>query len=75
VSHDTVGDGRNTATLTQGRIDMKATLKGNMLVIEIALDKGKPSSTGKSIIRFSSRGFQHVSDGLRANVTVIAPVK
>lgn len=54
---------------------MKATIKGSVLHLEIPLEKGHPSSTGKSTIRFSSRGFQHVADGLRANVTVIAPVK
>ena len=53
---------------------MKAQLKGNVLILEIPLEKvGHESSTGKSTIKFSSRGFQHVADGLRANVTVIAP--
>ncbi len=50
---------------------MKFTLKGDMLVIEIKLGKAYESSTGKSNIRFSSRGFQAVDGKLRANVTVI----
>ncbi len=50
---------------------MKVTLKGDVLTIEVKLGKAYESSTGKSNIRFSSRGFQAIDGKLRANVTVI----
>lgn len=53
---------------------MKATLKGSTLTIEVELDpKGKSSSTGKSTIKYTSRGFVPIGDGtLRVNLTVIS---
>lgn len=52
---------------------MKVTVKGDTVVIELKLQKARESSTGKSLIRFSSGGFKDVdgNNSLRANVTVI----
>jgi len=52
---------------------MEAILNGDDLTIKVKLEQGKPSSTGKSTVRYSSGGFQPVpkGNGLRVNVTAI----
>jgi len=56
---------------------MEMKLKGDDLTLNITLDKGQASSTGKSIVRYSSGGFQPIpgGSGLKVNVTVIQPNK
>lgn len=51
---------------------MQVERKGNQLTITVPLDpKGKPSSTGKSIILYTSGGFLRIEDDLAINLTVI----
>jgi len=52
---------------------MKAELKGRRLTIVVELNKeGRPSSTGKSILLYSSGGFQWPEGlGLGISVNVI----
>lgn len=52
---------------------MKVTVKGDTVVIELKLHKPRESTTGKSMIRYSSGGFKDLDghSSLRANVTVI----
>jgi hypothetical protein len=50
---------------------MKIEKNGNTVTITVDLDKNpKPSSTGKSLIVFTSHGFQWVED-LGVNLTII----
>jgi hypothetical protein len=51
---------------------MNVKRNGNKMVIEIELDpEGWPSSTGKSLVVFSSGGFVPVDEELKVNLTVI----
>jgi len=54
---------------------MECKLKGDELILTLHLEKGQLSSTGKSLVRFSSGGFQPIpgGNGLKVNVTVIQP--
>ncbi len=56
---------------------MDIKTNGNQMTITISLDpKGRPSSTGKSTVLFSSGGFTQVpSADMRVNLTVIARQK
>jgi hypothetical protein len=57
-------------------VNMKTSLKGNKLVIEVTLTKEEErrlSSTGKSRIAFSSGGFTAIGKDLKINLTVISP--
>jgi hypothetical protein len=50
---------------------MKVEKNGNTVTITIELDKNpKPSSTGKSLIAYTSHGFQWIED-LGLNLTII----
>lgn len=53
---------------------MKATVKGNILTIEMELGKGERSKSGKSLIVFTTGGFKKV-DGtdLQVAINVIKP--
>lgn len=55
---------------------MEAELKGDKLVVTIPLEKGRPSASGRSIVRFSTRGFVEL-DGtqLKVNINVIQSVQ
>lgn len=46
------------------------------LEIRVPLGKGRPSSTGKSLVRYSTGGFVPVEgeDGLKVNLTAISKV-
>lgn len=52
---------------------MKTRREGNKLTIEVELDpKGRPSSTGKSLVVYSSQGFVPIEGGdMRINLTII----
>lgn len=52
---------------------MDVSVNGDELTIKVKLGKPTPSSTGKSMIRFSSGGFQGINgtNGLKVNLTVI----
>ena len=51
--------------------EMKATIKGKMLVLEIPMDTPRPSNSGKMNLHFTSGGFKQITtDGLRANITI-----
>jgi hypothetical protein len=39
---------------------MKTTLKGNTLIIEVELDKGSRSKSGKSLLVYTSSGFKPI---------------
>jgi hypothetical protein len=53
---------------------MKATLKGNVLTVEMELGKGERSKSGKSLIMFTTGGFQLVEGtDLQINLNVIKP--
>lgn len=56
---------------------MDVKLRGDELTITCKLEKGTLSSTGKSLVKFSSGGFQPVpgGNGMKLNVTVIEPTK
>lgn len=50
---------------------MKLEREGNILKIEIELGEGRPSSTGKTTVLYSSGGFQWNSEkGVGINLTV-----
>lgn len=51
---------------------MNVKREGNRLTIEVELDpKGRPSSTGRSMVVYSSGGFVPIENGLKVNLTVI----
>jgi len=51
--------------------DMKIIKNGNKLTLEIELDPtGKPSSTGKTTILYSSGGFKY-EQGIGVSVNVV----
>jgi hypothetical protein len=53
---------------------MKATLKDNVLTVEMPLEKGTRSKSGKSLIVFSTGGFQSIEGtNLQISVNVIKP--
>lgn len=55
---------------------MQVAVTGNQMVITIALDaKGRPSSTGKMLLHYSSGGFTSTSTGHKINLTVGKPNK
>ena len=57
---------------------MEAKVEGDKLTITIPLAKTpRPSSTGKSLVLFSTEGFIPVGDGgdMRVNINVIRPRK
>jgi hypothetical protein len=48
---------------------MEVKREGNKLTITVELTAGRPSSTGKSVILFSSEGFKWYEDiGISLNV-------
>lgn len=55
---------------------MKATLNGKKLTLELDLkEHPQPSSTGKTLIAYSSGGFVAIDNGYKVNITVTAPRK
>ena len=56
---------------------MEVKVEGDKLIITIPLAKTpRPSSTGKSLVLFSTEGFIPVGDGdMRVNINVIRPRK
>lgn len=55
---------------------MQVDVKGNIMTIAVTLDaKGRPSSTGKMLLHYSSGGFATTSTGHKINLTVGKPNK
>lgn len=51
---------------------MKATLKDNILTLELPLEKGTRSHSGKSLIVYSTKGFTDVpGTDLRISINII----
>jgi hypothetical protein len=50
---------------------MKATLKDNVLTVEMPLTEGKRSHSGKTMLAFTTKGFVDVPNtNLRININV-----
>jgi len=55
---------------------MKVTKKGKTVTVVFNLnDQGVPSSTGKSLVHFTTGGFTPLDAQYRINLTVIGSVK
>jgi len=52
---------------------MKATLKDNILTVEMPLTEGKRSHSGKSLLVFTTGGFKEVpGTGLKISINVMS---
>jgi len=55
---------------------VKTQLNGKKLTIELELSSNpQPSSTGKTLIVYSSGGFAAIDGGYKINITIITPRK
>ena len=53
--------------------EMKATLKDNILTVEMPLTEGKRSHSGKSLLVFTTGGFKEVpGTGLKISINVMS---
>ncbi|UCG52849.1 MAG: hypothetical protein JSW58_04655 [Candidatus Latescibacterota bacterium] len=52
---------------------MKVKVNGNTVTATIELREGRPSSTGKSTILFTTGGYVPIAEGMRISINIIAP--
>lgn len=52
--------------------DLNSTVKGNDVTLKFKMDSDRPSSTGKSTIRYTTSGFKTVGseDGKQLQVSI-----
>ena len=53
---------------------MDASVKGESIALSFKLEKGRPSSTGKSTVRYTTGGYVSLGNNLRVSVNVIEGV-
>jgi len=53
---------------------MEVKVTGNKMVLTIELESGRPSASGKTLVVFTTGGFQQVAGtDMKVNLTVIKP--
>ena len=53
---------------------MEVKVTGNKMVVTLDLTTGRPSATGKTLVVFTTGGFQQVAGtNMKVNLTVIKP--
>ena len=53
---------------------MEVKVTGNKMVVTLDLTTGRPSATGKTLVVFTTGGFQQVAGtNMKGNLTIIQP--
>ena len=52
---------------------MDVKVNGKTVTATIHLDEGRPASTGKSTILYSTNGYIPIGEGMRISINIIAP--
>ena len=50
---------------------MEASVKGDSVALTFKLEKGRPSSTGKTTLRYTTGGYVSMGSNLRVSVNVL----